>query len=55
MMSFAYRVIIAASILLVDLLIFFFPVTAVFLVYIIIFNPPWFRQFLSDLNHPSNV
>ena len=54
-MRFGYRVIIAALILLVDLLIFFFPMTAVFLVYIIIFNPPWFRQFLNDLDGPSSV
>jgi len=54
-MRFAYRVIIAALILLVDLLIFFFPMTAVFLVYIIIFNPPWFRRFLNDLDRPSSV
>ena len=54
-MSFAYRVIIAALILAVDLLFFFFPLTAVFLVYIIIFNPPWFRQFLNDLDHPKSA
>ena len=54
-MRFTYRVIIAALILLVDLLIFFFPMTAVFLVYIILINPPWFRQFLNDLDRPSSA
>lgn len=54
-MRFAYRVIIAGLVLAVDLLIFFFPLTAVFLVYIIIFNPPWFRQFLNDLDQPSSA
>jgi hypothetical protein len=37
--------------LLIDLLIFFLPLNALFLVYILIFNPPWFRNFLNNLNH----
>jgi hypothetical protein len=45
-----YRILIAAGILAVDLVIFFFPLTAVFLIYIVIYNPPWFREFLNGLN-----
>ena len=29
---------------------FFLPLTAIFLIYIIIYNPPWFRKFLDELN-----
>lgn len=43
------RVLLAALILVVDLAIFFFPVSAVFLAYVIIANPPWFRDFVNRL------
>jgi hypothetical protein len=45
----AQRVLLAALILVVDLAIFFFPVSAVFLAYILIANPPWFRDFVNRL------
>ncbi|MFZ0614675.1 MAG: hypothetical protein WAM73_20685 [Desulfobacterales bacterium] len=44
------RILLAAAILLLDLVVFFLPLTAVFLAYVIIFNPPWFREFLDRLD-----
>ena len=44
------RILIGVGILLVDLIVFFLPLTAFFLIYIVIFNPPWFRKFLNDLD-----
>jgi hypothetical protein len=44
------RILIGVGILLVDLVVFFLPLTAIFLIYIVIFNPPWFRKFLDDLD-----
>jgi hypothetical protein len=48
-MSLTNRILLAAAILLLDLVVFFFPLTAVFFAYIIIFNPPWFRNFINHL------
>lgn len=44
------RILISAAILAVDLAIFFLPLTALFLVYIVLCNPPWFREFLNGLD-----
>jgi hypothetical protein len=30
--------------------VFFLPLTAFFLIYILMFNPPWFRKFLDRLD-----
>jgi len=49
-MSFTQRVLLSIGILLIDLIVFFLPLTALFLVYIILANPVWFREFLQDLN-----
>lgn len=49
-MNTTQRVLICLGILAVDLLIFFLPLTALFLIYIIMFNPPWFREFLDRLD-----
>lgn len=46
-MSMTNRLIICAGILLVDILVFFVPLTAFFLIYILVANPLWFRQFLE--------
>ncbi|MCK5241532.1 hypothetical protein KAR34_03675 [bacterium] len=46
-MSFTKRLLIACGLLLLDGIIFFLPLTAIFLVYIILVNPPWFREFLN--------
>ena len=49
-MSMTNRILICLGILVVDLAIFFFPLTALFLIYIIFYNPPWFREFLKGLD-----
>ena len=49
-MSMTNRILICLGILAVDLGIFFFPLTALFLIYIILCNPPWFREFLEGLD-----
>ena len=49
-MTLTNRIILGFSILMIDLVVFFLPLTALFLIYIFIFNPPWFREFLDDLN-----
>jgi len=49
-MSFTQRVLLSIGILLIDLIVFFLPLTALFLVYIILTNPAWFRKFLQDLD-----
>jgi hypothetical protein len=53
-MSITQRVILSVLILAVDLAIFFLPLTALFLVYILFVNPPWFREFLDKLNGSAN-
>ena len=47
------KILICVIILLVDLAVFFLPLTAIFLVYIILENPPWFREFLDRLDTPG--
>ena len=49
-MSKKQRILVCVIILLVDLAVFFLPLTAIFLVYIIYQNPPWFREFLQQIN-----
>jgi hypothetical protein len=44
------RILLAVGILLVDLIVFFLPLTALFLIYILLFNPPWFKDFLNNLD-----
>ena len=50
-MSFGQRIILSVGILLIDLIVFFLPLTARFLSYIILANPDWFREILQKLNH----
>ena len=52
-MNMTYRIALAALVLIVDLAIFFFPLTAVFLAYVLIFNPLWFRDFLGGMEQPG--
>jgi len=52
-MTMVQRTLLAALVLLVDLAVFFFPLTAVFLAYIIMFNPLWFREFLNRIDQPK--
>ena len=49
------RTLLAGAVLLVDLVVFFFPLTAVLLAYIILFNPLWFREFLNRLDQPNDA
>jgi hypothetical protein len=44
------RILLSVAILLVDLGVFFVPLTAFFLIYILMFNPAWFREFLDRLD-----
>jgi len=50
-LSYSQRILLCVGIVLIDLLVFFLPLTALFLVYIILVNPPWFREFLQQQNH----
>ena len=54
-MSMAYRVLICIGILLMDLLVFFLPLTAFFVVYILLVNPPWFREYLHQINQADRA
>jgi hypothetical protein len=52
-MSLTFRILLAALLLLLDLIVFFFPISAVFIAYVIIFNPPWFKDFINGLDKPN--
>ena len=43
------RLIWALAIILVDWAIFFLPLTAIFIAYVLLANPPWVRDFLNRL------
>jgi len=49
-MSKKQKILICVLILVLDMVVFFLPLTAIFLVYIILQNPPWFREFLQQLD-----
>ena len=49
-MDMSKRILLAIGILIVDLTVFFLPLTAIFLIYILLVNPPWFREFLNHLD-----
>ena len=49
-MSMINRVLLALGLVAVDLAVFFVPLTAVFMAYILVYNPPWFREFLNTLD-----
>jgi len=50
-MKMTKRILLASGVLLIDLFMFYLPLTALFLGYILIFNPPWFRDFLNNINN----
>ncbi|UCD32378.1 MAG: hypothetical protein JSW04_14870 [Desulfobacterales bacterium] len=54
-MTMTKRILICMGILLVDLAVFFLPLTAFFLIYILLVNPPWFRDILNRLDEPNGV
>jgi hypothetical protein len=49
------RLLLSLGILLVDLVIFYLPLTALFLIYILMFNPPWFRDFLNHMDDSTDA
>jgi len=49
-MSMFNRVLLALGVVALDLAVFFVPLTAVFMAYILVYNPPWFREFLASLD-----
>ena len=51
-MTLSQRLLLAAGIVALDLVLFVLPLTAIFLAYIVLQNPPWFRRFLDDLGPP---
>ncbi len=54
-MTMTKRTLLCIGILLVDLSVFALPLTALFLIYILIVNPPWFRDFLNRLDEPGGA
>lgn len=51
-MSMMVRILIAVGVFVLDLAVFFVPLTALFMGYILLYNPPWFREFLNNLDAP---
>jgi len=49
-MKMTHRVLIAVGVIAVDLAVFFLPLSALFLAYIFIYNPPWFRDLINSLD-----
>jgi len=54
-MTMTKRILLSIGIMLVDLAVFALPLTALFLIYILIVNPPWFRDFLNRLDKPGSA
>jgi hypothetical protein len=53
-MSRAARLLLAVAIVLVDAVAFVVPLAALFLAYVILADPPWFRAFINNLSKPGN-
>jgi len=49
-MSQLQRILLAAAIVIVDVIVFFVPLASLFLAYVILVNRPWFREFLAKLD-----
>ncbi len=52
-MSKQNRILLALGIILLDLIVFFLPLTAFFLAYVVLYNPPWVKDFLERLDEES--
>ena len=50
-MSTQRKFLLAFSIIILDLVTFFLPLAALFLAYVIIYNPPWVKDFLNRLEN----
>ncbi len=48
------KILLSLAIMGIDLAVFFLPLTAIFLIYILMVNPPWFRDFLNTLDSPES-
>ena len=48
------RLLLAVIIVLVDAAIFFVPLAALFIAYVLVANPPWVRDFLNGLASPPS-
>ncbi len=48
------RIILALVVLVVDFLVFFVPLSGLFLAYVLVFNPPWFRDYLNRASKVSS-
>jgi hypothetical protein len=48
-MSLQKKLLLAFGVIMLDLVIFFLPLTAIFLAYVIIYNPPWVKDLLERL------
>jgi len=46
-MSKQNRILLALGIILLDLIVFFLPLAAFFLAYVIVYNPPWAKDFFE--------
>jgi len=49
-MSKQNRILLALGIILLDLMVFFLPLVAFLLAYVIVYNPPWAKDFLERLD-----
>jgi hypothetical protein len=49
-MGLSFRIILSLGIILLHFVGFFLPLTEFFLIYILLFNPRWFRNFLNNLD-----
>jgi uncharacterized membrane protein len=49
-MKMPVRILLGLGIIALDLAVFFVPLAAVFVAYVIIYNPPWCREFLNNLD-----
>ena len=54
-MNITHRVLICIGILLLDLIVFFLPLSAFFLVYVLLVNPRWFRQYLQKIDRANSA
>jgi len=48
-MGIGYRLLICLGIVLLHFVAVFLPLTELFVIYILIFNPRWFRNFLNNI------
>jgi hypothetical protein len=49
-MKMTHRVLIALGVVALDFVVFFLPLSALFLAYVFISNPPWFRELINSLD-----